>query len=139
MHQIARGGLLICRGVDPGTAPLIGFLIFQAIWQYQTWSLSLGAVIGSTGVCAGLRSSEDCDGNMRIRSECIAWKALNEHLFKMHGKPSCGWANSFFPLICSLFLCLSLEEMQGSNSRVFSAPCLSNQQDHTKSFYLVIS
>lgn len=41
LSRIARGGLLICRRADPRAEPLIGFLIFQAIWQYQTWSQRL--------------------------------------------------------------------------------------------------
>lgn len=41
LSRIARGGLLICRRADPRAEPLIGFLIFQAIWQYQTWSQCL--------------------------------------------------------------------------------------------------
>lgn len=46
--RIARGELLICRRADLWTATLIGFLIFQAIWQYQTWSLSFAPLIGTT-------------------------------------------------------------------------------------------
>lgn len=46
--RMARGELLICRRADLWTATLIGFLIFQAIWQYQTGSVSFVWLIGTT-------------------------------------------------------------------------------------------
>lgn len=97
--RIARGGLLICREVDPCTAPLIGFLIFQAIWQYQTWSLSFATVIAGTVtrqplcVCVPVCVSKACEGNIEIREECIHWKAMNGK-FVQNGCEALLWLNS---------------------------------------------